>query len=112
MEIFKPRGTIDFMKYRGPLLIVSFTLTFLGFVSAFVPGPTYGIDFKGGTEVQLQFDKSTSAAQVRSALSSVGYDADVVSVEGKPGQYLIRVGRVTPKRSPPSSRSSTGTSRA
>lgn len=95
MEIFKPRGTIDFMKYRGPLLIVSFTLTFLGFVSAFFPGPNYGIDFKGGTEVQLQFDKSTSAAQVRSALSSVGYDADVVSVEGKPGQYLIRVGRVT-----------------
>jgi preprotein translocase subunit SecF len=95
MEIFKPRGTIDFMKHRGPLLIVSFTLTFLGLVSAFFPGPNYGIDFKGGSEVQLQFGKSVTAAQVRSTLSSVGYDAEVVSVEGKPGQYLIRVGEVS-----------------
>src|SRR5690349_13860373 len=95
MEFFKPRGTIDFMKYRGPLLIVSFTLTFLGLVSAVYPGPNYGIDFKGGTEVQLQFKPGTDAAAVRQALSSVGYDAEVVSVAEKPGQYLIRVGEVT-----------------
>jgi preprotein translocase subunit SecF len=95
MEFFKPRGTIDFMKYRGPLLAVSLTLTTMGLLSVFWPGPNYGIDFKGGTEVQAQFAPATSAAQVRSALSSIGYDAEVVSVEGKAGQYLMRVGRVT-----------------
>jgi preprotein translocase subunit SecF len=95
MEIFKPRGTIDFMKHRGPLLAVSLTLAFLGLVSVVFPGPNYGIDFKGGTEVQLQFDAKTSASEVRSALTGIGYDGEVVSVEGKPGQYLIRVGRVT-----------------
>jgi preprotein translocase subunit SecF len=61
----------------------------------FWPGPNYGIDFKGGTEVQLQFKPEVTAAQVRTALSSIGYDAEVVSVEAKAGQYLIRVGRVT-----------------
>jgi preprotein translocase subunit SecF len=95
MEFFKPRGTIDFMKHRGPLLAISLTLTALGFLSVFWPGPNYGIDFKGGTEVQLQFSAGTSAEQVRSALASIGYDAEVVSVEGKAGQYLIRVNQVT-----------------
>jgi preprotein translocase subunit SecF len=95
MEFFKPRGTIDFMKYRGPVLAISLLLTALGFLSVFWPGPNYGIDFKGGTEVQLQFKPEVTAAQVRTALSSIGYDAEVVSVEAKAGQYLIRVGRVT-----------------
>jgi preprotein translocase subunit SecF len=95
MELFKPRGTIDFMKHRRPLWAVSFLLALAGFISAFVPGPNYGIDFKGGTEVQLQFAENTDAATVRSALAEVGYDADVVSVAERPGQYLIRVGEVT-----------------
>ena len=51
MEIFKPQSTIDFMKFRGPLIGVSLLLSILGIVAAVFPGPNYGIDFEGGTEV-------------------------------------------------------------
>jgi preprotein translocase subunit SecF len=95
MELFKPRGTINFMQYRGPLIVGSLLLTLLGFISVFYPGPNYGIDFKGGTEVQLKFEPSVSAANVRDVLAKVGYDAEVVTVEGRPGEYLVRVGRVS-----------------
>jgi preprotein translocase subunit SecF len=95
MEIFKPRGTINFMKYRAPIITGSLFLAFLGFVSVFWPGPNYGIDFKGGTEVQLQFKKDITPEQVREVLSEVGYDAEVVNVEGRANEYLVRVGRVS-----------------
>lgn len=95
MEIFKPRGTINFMKYRGPLIGGSLFLTLLGFLSLFYPQPNYGIDFKGGTEVQLKFDPSVGAGQVRKALGTAGYDAEVVTVEGRAGEFLVRVGRAS-----------------
>jgi preprotein translocase subunit SecF len=95
MELFKPRGTINFMKYRGPLIGGSLLLALLGLLSVFWPGPNYGIDFKGGTEVQLKFDPSVSASEVRNTLGKVGYEAEVVTVEGRPGEYLVRVGMVS-----------------
>lgn len=95
MELFKPRETINFMKYRGPLIGGSLFLTLLGFLSIFYPQPNWGIDFKGGTEVQLKFDKSVGAGDVRSTLSKSGYDAEVVTVEGRAGEFLVRVGRAS-----------------
>lgn len=95
MELFKPRGTINFMKYRGPLITGSLFLTLLGFLSVFWPGPNYGIDFKGGTEVQLKFGAGVTPTEVRSSLAKAGYDAEVVTVEGRAGEYLVRVGRVS-----------------
>ena len=95
MEFFKPRATIDFMKYRGPIISGSLLLALLGFLSVFWPGPNYGIDFKGGTEVQLRFKKPVESGVVRKALGEIGYDAEVVSVEGRADEYLVRVGVVS-----------------
>ena len=95
MEFFKPRDTIDFMKYRAPIISGSLFLALLGFLSVFYPGPNYGIDFKGGTEVQLHFKKDVDSSTVRKTLADVGYDAEVVSVEGRANEYLVRVSRVS-----------------
>jgi preprotein translocase subunit SecF len=95
MELFKPRGTINFMKYRGPLISGSLILTLLGFISIFYPEPNWGIDFKGGTELQLKFDPSIKAGDIRSALSKTGEEAEVVTVEGRPGEFLVRVGKAS-----------------
>ncbi|MFT3921518.1 MAG: protein translocase subunit SecF [Myxococcales bacterium] len=95
MEFFKPKGTINFMKYRGVIIPISLFLAFLGIVSVAWPGPNYGIDFKGGTEIQLKFGEKVTSNQVRSTLAEIGYDAEVVNVEGRPGEYLVRVGEVS-----------------
>jgi preprotein translocase subunit SecF len=95
MELFKPRGTIDFMKYRGPLIGGSLLLTLLGLISIFYPEPNWGIDFKGGTELQLKFDPSVKPGDVRSALSKSGEEAEVVTVEGRSGEFLVRVGKAS-----------------
>ncbi len=96
MEIVTPGTYIDFMKYRGPVVAVLGLLATLSLVSLFYPGPNYGIDFAGGTEFQLAFNGHTTPGELREALVDAGYARpDVISVEGKPNEYIIRVREVS-----------------
>jgi len=96
MEFIKPGTYIDFMKYRGPVITVLGLMSILSLVSLFYPGPNYGIDFAGGTEVQLAFKGDTSSSEIRAALEQAGYSRpDVISVEGSPNEYIIRVSEVS-----------------
>jgi preprotein translocase subunit SecF len=96
MEFIKPGSYFDFMKYRGPVITVLALMATLSLVSLFYPGPNYGIDFAGGTEVQLAFRGDTTPNEVRKALENSGYSRpDVISVEGQPNQYIIRVQEVS-----------------
>jgi preprotein translocase subunit SecF len=96
MEFLKPGTYIDFMKYRGPVITVLGLMAALSLVSLFYPGPNYGIDFAGGTEIQLAFRGDTSPGEVRQALVGAGYARpDVISVEGEPNEYIIRVQEVS-----------------
>ena len=72
MEFIKPGTYIDFMKYRTPVVGVLALMATLSLVSLFYPGPNYGIDFAGGTEVQLEFQGETTPAEVRSDLEEAG----------------------------------------
>ena len=96
MEFIKPGTYIDFMKYRGPVITVLGIMATLSLVSLFYPGPNLGIDFAGGTEVQLAFTGDTAPNEVRKALEDAGYSRpDVISVEDSPNEYIIRVQEVS-----------------
>lgn len=96
MEFVKPGTYIDFMKYRAPVVSFLGLLATLSLVSLFYPGPNYGIDFAGGTEIQLQFTDDTTPGEVRAALGEAGYSRpDVISVEGAENEYIIRVREVS-----------------
>ncbi|MDH3622422.1 MAG: protein translocase subunit SecF [Myxococcales bacterium] len=96
MEFVKPGTYIDFMKYRAPVVSFLALLATLSLVSLFYPGPNYGIDFAGGTEIQLQFSGDASPSEVRTALTEAGYSRpDVISVEDSDHEYIIRVREVS-----------------
>jgi preprotein translocase subunit SecF len=89
MEFVRPGTYIDFMKVRG-------LLSTLSLISLFYPGPKYGIDFAGGTEIQLAFKGDVTSSDVRQALEDSGYARpDVIKAEGKASEYIIRVGEVS-----------------
>lgn len=91
MEFFKPGLIVDFMRHRRVYMAVSFTLVAASIISIFIPGPNYGTDFLGGTEVQLQFEAPVASADLRSALDGLGYQgADVVPVVDQDNSYIIR----------------------
>lgn len=93
MEFFKPGLLIDFMRHRRIYMAISFTLVTASIVAFIYPGPNYGTDFLGGTEVQVGFQGEVSSAELRSALNDLGYaGADVVDVVEQENMYIIRTG--------------------
>ena len=96
MEFFSPNIRINFMKYRAISVSVSGLLMVLSAAAFFWPGPNYGVDFRGGTELQLAFKGQVDPGTLRQTLEKLGYDRpDVVAVEGQKNQYIIRVSDVS-----------------
>lgn len=92
MEFFKPGLLIDFIRYRRIWMTLSLVVCVLSIASVFYPGPNYGTDFLGGTEVQLSFRGDVSSEELRRALVDLGYDSvEVVGVVGRDNEYMIRV---------------------
>ncbi len=54
-------------------------------------GLNYGIDFKGGTLIELRTDVSVNASSIRESLSSMNLGDINVKKFGKDGDYLIKV---------------------
>jgi preprotein translocase subunit SecF len=81
MEFFKPGRHFDFMGQRKFWITLSITLVALSVVLCFFPGPNYGTDFQGGTEIEVAFKRPTDAADIRKAVESSGFsNPDVVKV--------------------------------
>ncbi len=98
MEFFKPGRTFDFMAQRHFWIPLSLFLVFASFVSMFWPGPNYGTDFRGGTEVEVAFNKNVDTHTLRQTIESLGYQApDVVQVQDpkNPNHFLVRVQEVS-----------------
>ena len=72
MEIFKPDINFDFVGKRKLAIGISLVLLAIGIVSLVVKGgPVYGIDFAGGTLVQIKFAQPTTAADLRAGLEGL-----------------------------------------
>jgi len=91
MELIK--GTnIDFVSARKIGYLISGTLIAISLISLLAHGgPKYGIDFAGGTLLQVRFDNPVSIEDVRSALSSVGHGTAEITSFGGGNEVLIRV---------------------
>jgi preprotein translocase subunit SecF len=96
MEFFKPGVTYDFFRYRWPFIFTSLGLTILSLISLFVPGPRFGIDFKGGTEVELLCKGDVSSSDLRAAALSLGFGSpDVIAVQGVKNRFILRLEQIS-----------------
>jgi preprotein translocase subunit SecF len=94
MEFFKPGRVFDFMGQRRFWIPLSFILVIGSVILCFYPGPNYGTDFRGGTEVEIAFEKPVDGGTVRHAVEAAGFQTpDVVQVVDPNDAYhfLIRV---------------------
>ncbi|MDX2493618.1 MAG: protein translocase subunit SecF [Desulfuromusa sp.] len=93
MQLIKPDVNIDFVGKRKIALIVSIALILIGLASLVVKGgPNYGIDFAGGTLVQVQFSQPTDATAIKKALGELELGNPVVQSFGdNQNEFLIRV---------------------
>jgi len=74
MEFFRDTR-IDFMKYRRFFVGVSAVFLTVGIFSVFVHGKlNLGIDFAGGTQLNLKFRQPPSVEELRSLVAEAGID--------------------------------------
>lgn len=98
MEVFKRPTEIDFMGKRGVALIFSAILILAGLISVAARGGLqFGIDFSGGTLVQLQFKTPPDIDNIRDGLKSIGLGDSAIQEFGSENDILIRVQRFEEK---------------
>jgi len=84
------KTSIDFMGKRKTWYIVSTVVILVGMGSLFVKGVDYGIDFRGGTELIVQFANNVQVGDVRSAMEKIGFGRAEIKTFGSDRDILIR----------------------
>lgn len=97
MELIKPGTKVDFVRYSTWAYAFSGVLILIGIISLVAHGgPNYGIDFAGGTMVQVRFNQKPPISNIRGALKPLGLgdvtiqDFGASSIEGG-AEFLIRL---------------------
>lgn len=81
----------DFMGLRRPFAAVSILLVVASLALIGVRGLNFGLDFTGGTSVELEYAEAPDLDDVRDDLSDAGYDDYVVQNFGSDTLVLIRM---------------------
>ena len=74
--------TFDFMRYRVIAGRVSAGLVLLSAISLGINQVEWGLDFTGGTLVEVAYEDPVSPESIRNELSAAGYDGHVVQYFG------------------------------
>ena len=78
LQFVKPGSNINFFKYAKPAMIIFGVLIVASFVTLGIRGrDALGIDFTGGTQIELDYQKIVPAEQIEKVLSNAGYQVKV-----------------------------------
>jgi len=95
MEIFKGTKVHDFMGKRIPFLGLSAVLVIVSLVLLFTRGLNFGIDFAGGTLVQVQYEHKAPIDKIRTVLNSTEYKGSSITKFGSDEEVVIRISGVS-----------------
>ena len=94
MEIFKRVTEFNFMAKKTMAVTLSCVVILIGIISIAVHGGLrYGIDFAGGTLVQLKFKNPPAIEEVRDGLRTIGLGDSTIQEFGSKNHLLVRVER-------------------
>ncbi len=94
MKFIKQDINFDFIGKARLAGILSVVLILISAVSMIVKGgPKYGIDFAGGTLIQVQFTKQMDVAKIRDIISQIDLSSSLVQPFGDKAEneYLITI---------------------
>jgi len=92
MEFFKNDKTYDFMGKSKAFIALSVTIILASYFLIFTKGLNYGIDFTGGTIVQLQYKQAAPIPSIREALKTdESFASSIVTKFGSDEEVVIRI---------------------
>ena len=81
----------NFMKWHKKAIYVSSFLIFISLISIFTKGLNYGVDFNGGTLIEISFEKKAPIEDIRNYLKDNNYEKSSVQYYGSGTNILIRM---------------------
>ncbi len=90
-QLLKLNETINFMKLRVPAMIFSTLLIIGSIVSLGVNQLNWGLDFTGGTLIEVGYEQSADLEAIRAQMLDAGYTDAVVQNFGSSQDVLIRL---------------------
>ena len=90
-QILNIKGSINFLRHAVPISILSAILVLGSLGSLATKGINWGLDFTGGTVVELEFSKPANLVAIREGLSTEETDGAVVQNFGSSRDILIRL---------------------
>jgi preprotein translocase subunit SecF len=91
MDLFKTTPKIDFMGKRQIAIGLSVVLFVLSFIAFATRGLNFGIDFTGGTLIEVAYDRVADLGLVRKQLAAAGFDAAIVQHVGSAKGVIVRI---------------------
>ena len=91
MQIFKKTSHIDFMSKRKLAMVFSAILIVLSIGSLVTRGLNFGLDFTGGTLLEVGYPEAVDLGDLRKALADAKYGDTVVQHFGTAKDVLVRV---------------------
>jgi preprotein translocase subunit SecF len=96
MQFIKPGINLNFVGKRKIAFVLSLSMILISIASLAVhKGPKYGIDFAGGTLIQVKFDGPVKLADIKSGLATINLGKSSIQGFGEHSEheYLIRTDR-------------------
>ncbi len=91
MEFFKVNTKIDFMGQRKWAALFSAVLFVASIVSLMVNHLNFGLDFTGGTQIELKYQQAADFNSIRVELAKAGFSQAQVQSYGTSRDVLIRI---------------------
>jgi len=91
MEIFKSDKIYEFMGRRIPFLGFSAILIIASIFFLATKGLNFGIDFAGGTIVQVKYEQKAPIDKIRDVLKGTEYSGSSITEFGSPQEVVIRI---------------------
>ena len=82
--------TFSFIKHRKVYYIVSVSIIVIGLLFMMIGGMNYGIDFTGGTNIQVEMGKQVDIADVEDALKDYDLDPTIIYAGEGNTQIVIK----------------------
>lgn len=81
----------NFMTWHKKAVYVSLFLIFVSLISIFTRGLNYGVDFNGGTIIEISFENTAPIEKIRNHLQDNNYEKSSVQYFGSNKDILIRI---------------------
>lgn len=90
-QIIKPDTKIDFVSKIKVFYTVSILLCIVSLALVFLKGFIYGVDFSGGTSIQVTFEKAVPVEEMRSVLSGAVQGSISIQTVGGDNTFQIKI---------------------